>query len=218
MGDPNDPAVLLIMGLGAQLLLWRKGFCELLVNQGLRVIRYDNRDVGLSSKFEGRHTGAQAGAADGALLPRQAQRLGVHAGEHGRRRRSAARPPSDREGARRRRLDGRHDRPGLRCPLPAPHQDARGDLLEQQPGATAAARTQATPRHHHQAEGHVTRRGHRQRGGGQQDHRQPRIPGARGEGARRRRRRATTGRTTPPAWPVTSARSWAAAACCTTTS
>ena len=63
MDDPNDPAVLLIMGLGAQLLLWRMGFCERLVNQGLRVIRYDNRDVGLSSKVEGRHTGA-------ALLPR----------------------------------------------------------------------------------------------------------------------------------------------------
>jgi pimeloyl-ACP methyl ester carboxylesterase len=59
MGDPNDPAVLLIMGLGAQLLLWRMGFCERLVNQGLRVIRYDNRDVGLSSKIEGRHTGAK---------------------------------------------------------------------------------------------------------------------------------------------------------------
>jgi pimeloyl-ACP methyl ester carboxylesterase len=50
MGDPNDPAVLLIMGLGAQLLLWRTEFCEKLVDQGLRVIRYDNRDVGLSSK------------------------------------------------------------------------------------------------------------------------------------------------------------------------
>jgi pimeloyl-ACP methyl ester carboxylesterase len=54
MGDPNHPAVLLIMGLGAQLLLWRKGFCEKLVNQGLRVIRYDNRDVGLSTKMTGR--------------------------------------------------------------------------------------------------------------------------------------------------------------------
>ena len=64
MGDENDPAVLLIMGLGAQLLLWRKGFCELLVNQGLRVIRFDNRDVGLSSNVEGRHTGAP-------LLPRR---------------------------------------------------------------------------------------------------------------------------------------------------
>src|SRR5215218_6179732 len=58
MGDPNDPAVLLIMGLGAQLLLWRTEFCEKLVNQGLRVIRYDNRDVGLSSKVTGQHSGA----------------------------------------------------------------------------------------------------------------------------------------------------------------
>jgi pimeloyl-ACP methyl ester carboxylesterase len=62
MGDPNDPAVLLIMGLGTQLLLWRDGFCEKLVAEGLRVIRYDNRDVGLSSKTERRKTG-------GALIP-----------------------------------------------------------------------------------------------------------------------------------------------------
>lgn len=53
MGDPNHPPVLLVMGLGAQLLLWRDGFCEKLVDQGLRVIRYDNRDVGLSSKLSG---------------------------------------------------------------------------------------------------------------------------------------------------------------------
>ena len=57
MGDPNNPAVLLIMGLGAQLLLWRTDFCEKLVDQGLRVIRYDNRDVGLSSKVPGAHSG-----------------------------------------------------------------------------------------------------------------------------------------------------------------
>jgi pimeloyl-ACP methyl ester carboxylesterase len=62
MGDPNDPAVLLIMGLGSQLLLWRDGFCEKLVAEGLRVIRYDNRDVGLSSKTERGHTG-------GSLIP-----------------------------------------------------------------------------------------------------------------------------------------------------
>ncbi|HZC10931.1 MAG TPA: alpha/beta hydrolase [Mycobacterium sp.] len=62
MGDPNDPAVLLIMGLGSQLLLWRDGFCEKLVAEGLRVIRYDNRDVGLSSKTDRRHTG-------GSLIP-----------------------------------------------------------------------------------------------------------------------------------------------------
>jgi pimeloyl-ACP methyl ester carboxylesterase len=58
MGDPSHPAVLLVMGLGAQLLLWRKEFCEKLVDQGLRVIRYDNRDVGLSTKVTGKHTGA----------------------------------------------------------------------------------------------------------------------------------------------------------------
>ena len=52
MGDVDDPPVLLIMGLGAQLLLWRTGFCEKLVAKGLRVIRYDNRDVGLSTKTE----------------------------------------------------------------------------------------------------------------------------------------------------------------------
>ena len=57
MGDPNDPPVLLIMGLGAQLLMWRTEFCEKLVDLGLRVIRYDNRDVGLSTKLHGRRAG-----------------------------------------------------------------------------------------------------------------------------------------------------------------
>jgi pimeloyl-ACP methyl ester carboxylesterase len=57
MGDIDDPPVLLIMGLGAQLVLWRTAFCEKLVGHGLRVIRYDNRDVGLSSKTEHRSSG-----------------------------------------------------------------------------------------------------------------------------------------------------------------
>ena len=57
MGDVDDPPVLLIMGLGAQLLLWRKPFCEKLVDEGLRVIRYDNRDVGLSDKTEHKSSG-----------------------------------------------------------------------------------------------------------------------------------------------------------------
>jgi len=57
MGDVDHPPVLLIMGLGAQLLVWRTGFCRKLVSQGLRVIRYDNRDVGLSGKTEHRSSG-----------------------------------------------------------------------------------------------------------------------------------------------------------------
>ena len=59
LGDPADPAVLLIMGLGAQLVLWHNDFCAKLVDRGYRVIRFDNRDVGLSSKLHGqRHHGA----------------------------------------------------------------------------------------------------------------------------------------------------------------
>jgi pimeloyl-ACP methyl ester carboxylesterase len=72
MGDPADPAVLLIMGLGAQLLLWRKGFCEKLVQRGLRVFRFDNRDIGLSSKLDGRRaTGSQYRAMARSFLGRR---------------------------------------------------------------------------------------------------------------------------------------------------
>lgn len=48
-GDPHAPPVLLIMGLGAQMLSWPDGFVEILVSHGLHVIRFDNRDVGLST-------------------------------------------------------------------------------------------------------------------------------------------------------------------------
>ncbi len=52
MGGKEDaPVVLLIMGLGAQMLLWRDWFCKDLINKGYCVIRFDNRDVGLSSKL-----------------------------------------------------------------------------------------------------------------------------------------------------------------------
>ena len=52
-GLSSDPAVLLVMGLGAQLIHWPEKFCEMLVNGGYRVIRFDNRDAGLSTKFDG---------------------------------------------------------------------------------------------------------------------------------------------------------------------
>jgi pimeloyl-ACP methyl ester carboxylesterase len=52
-GDPADPVLLLVMGLGQQLIAWDAGFCELLAGSGFRVLRFDNRDVGLSSKIEG---------------------------------------------------------------------------------------------------------------------------------------------------------------------
>ena len=52
-GDPSAPAMLLIMGFGAQLTLWPDELVDELVGQGFRVIRYDNRDVGLSQKMDG---------------------------------------------------------------------------------------------------------------------------------------------------------------------
>jgi pimeloyl-ACP methyl ester carboxylesterase len=54
MGSVDDPAVLLIMGLSAQLTLWPMDFCTRLVDAGYRVIRIDNRDIGLSTKMTGR--------------------------------------------------------------------------------------------------------------------------------------------------------------------
>jgi pimeloyl-ACP methyl ester carboxylesterase len=58
LGDPKDPPMLLIMGLGAQLVTWDDGFCAALADRGFQVIRYDNRDAGLSTKME------DAGPAD----------------------------------------------------------------------------------------------------------------------------------------------------------
>lgn len=48
-GDPDDPTILLVMGLGAQLTGWDEGFCALLVARGHHVVRFDNRDVGQST-------------------------------------------------------------------------------------------------------------------------------------------------------------------------
>jgi pimeloyl-ACP methyl ester carboxylesterase len=52
-GNPADPAILLIMGLGTQMVAWREDFCRQLVDRGFFVIRYDNRDSGKSTSMEG---------------------------------------------------------------------------------------------------------------------------------------------------------------------
>jgi pimeloyl-ACP methyl ester carboxylesterase len=50
-GDPDRPPLLLIQGLGAHMLGWRADFCRQLADEGFHVLRFDNRDVGLSQKF-----------------------------------------------------------------------------------------------------------------------------------------------------------------------
>jgi pimeloyl-ACP methyl ester carboxylesterase len=52
-GSSADPAILLVMGLATQMLGWDERFCRLLADQGFFVVRFDNRDVGLSSRTDG---------------------------------------------------------------------------------------------------------------------------------------------------------------------
>ena len=52
-GEPNAEPLILIMGLGAQMVIWYDEFCEQLAARGFYVIRFDNRDIGQSSKLTG---------------------------------------------------------------------------------------------------------------------------------------------------------------------
>jgi pimeloyl-ACP methyl ester carboxylesterase len=51
-GDPADPPILLVMGIGASMLWWEDGFCRMLADGGRFVIRYDHRDTGRSITYE----------------------------------------------------------------------------------------------------------------------------------------------------------------------
>jgi pimeloyl-ACP methyl ester carboxylesterase len=65
-GDSDDPTILLIMGLGAQMIAWDEGFCALLVARGFHVVRFDNRDIGQSTWIDA--PGLNVGAAVLAAL------------------------------------------------------------------------------------------------------------------------------------------------------
>ncbi len=52
IGDPADPPILLVMGIGGSMLWWEEGFCRMLVEGGRLVIRYDHRDTGRSVTYE----------------------------------------------------------------------------------------------------------------------------------------------------------------------
>ncbi len=69
-GPEDRETILLIMGLGAQLTMWPTELCDELVKRGYRVIRYDNRDVGLSHKFD-EHGMPDMAAIFGALMAGQ---------------------------------------------------------------------------------------------------------------------------------------------------
>ncbi len=60
-GDPGNPSIILVMGLGTQLLGWPESMCTSLASKGFHVVRYDNRDIGLSEKMENAHVPQAAG-------------------------------------------------------------------------------------------------------------------------------------------------------------
>jgi pimeloyl-ACP methyl ester carboxylesterase len=66
-GDRVDPTVLLVMGLGTQMLGWDEKFCDLLAGRGFHVIRFDNRDVGRSTMIESGPRADVIAAAGGDL-------------------------------------------------------------------------------------------------------------------------------------------------------
>ena len=89
-GSPQGEPLLLIMGLGMQLLGWHEDFVASLVARGFRVIRFDNRDIGLSQGFDA--AGVPNLALDfPALRPRPAREEPVHPRRHGGRQRRRAR-------------------------------------------------------------------------------------------------------------------------------
>jgi pimeloyl-ACP methyl ester carboxylesterase len=51
-GDPDDPPILLIMGLATQMIAWHEDFCAELAERGFYVVRFDNRDIGRSTHFD----------------------------------------------------------------------------------------------------------------------------------------------------------------------
>jgi pimeloyl-ACP methyl ester carboxylesterase len=61
-GDPSDPTLLLVNGLGSQCINFKDAWCEMFVDRGLQVIRFDNRDVGLSTSFADAPTDASGAA------------------------------------------------------------------------------------------------------------------------------------------------------------
>ena len=68
-GEPQSPPLLLIMGLGAQMISWEDDFCSQLAGRGFHVIRFDNRDSGLSTRMEAAGPPDMAAALSGNPHP-----------------------------------------------------------------------------------------------------------------------------------------------------
>ena len=137
-GRPSDPPLLLIAGLGAQMILWEDDFCAALAERGLWVVRFDNRDVGKSTQIDWKPP-ADAGAAVAERKTSDRIAGALSAQGHGRRRGRADGRARHRARPCRRRVDGRHDRAGNRDPLAGARAFADLDHVDDRRPAPAAA-------------------------------------------------------------------------------
>ncbi len=141
VGDPDGEPLILVMGLATQMIAWDEDFCSMLAERGFRVIRFDNRDIGHSTKLDGAHVPDRL---DIFLRRRETARL--PALRHGRRHRRPDGPPGNRLGPRGRHLDGRDDRPDDRDRASGPDPLAGLDVLDhRQPLGRPADASRSSP-------------------------------------------------------------------------
>ena len=84
MGDPDGEPLLLVMGLATQMIAWDEGFCALLAERGFRVVRFDNRDIGRSTKIDSAGVPSRVD-----MMRRPPRHRALPAARHGRATRSA---------------------------------------------------------------------------------------------------------------------------------
>ena len=81
-GSPNDPALLLVMGFTAQLIAWDLELCQALAERGRYVVRFDNRDCGLSTHLDGQQIQPMV-VLNAVLSGSRVARSALHAVGHG---------------------------------------------------------------------------------------------------------------------------------------
>ena len=143
-GSPNGEPLLLIMGLGMQLVAWHEDFVASLVERGFRVVRFDNRDIGLSQGYD--QLGVPKLGLDVALRRSVCACAALCARRHGGRQCRRDGRAGHRLGACVRRFDGRHDRPADRVAAPGSPQEPDADDDQQRLAQTPATDAQGPRR------------------------------------------------------------------------
>ena len=134
-GAVAAPPLLLVQGLGMPAAMWPDAFIETLVAEGLRVITFDNRDCGGSSRLDAAGM-PSIPRCDGACIAAPARHCALHARRHGGRRGRGAGCSRRRARPRCGRVDGGHDRASPRGTACAADRHAHVDHVVDRQSAT----------------------------------------------------------------------------------